>query len=356
MKSNEKKLFLLLCSFRAPDKKSIEYCLNEGAATSSVLGLLFANRMAGVAYHVLEKCDLLGKVEREFRNSLRNAATLNERMNRDYFENEKALASLLETCEVKYALLKGAYLCHWYPRGCRTSNDVDVLVKTCDISKIAEKLKGAGFRQGHIRNGHFTPATRNEIVESKMTRGETVPFIKEVGYPFLRYLEVDLNFSLDYKNGNSELLERMLGRTIYRTIDSMRIRTLDSCDFILHLCSHLYKEATTYAWIQMKRDMTFYKYCDIYAMIHDLTENQYAELVERAHENGQEKELAYCMFGLKSFWGDVFESFEAPYLSKEDLDYIVVPEKKKTYCYNITDFRERFFEEDRQKFLQEVSV
>ena len=46
---NQKELFLELCAFRAPNAKKIERLLKSDAAISDVLGMLFANRMAGVA-------------------------------------------------------------------------------------------------------------------------------------------------------------------------------------------------------------------------------------------------------------------------------------------------------------------
>ena len=45
--------------------------------------------------------------------------------------------------------------------------------------------------------------------------------------------------------------------------------TLDDAGFFIHLCAHLYKEATTLPWIEMHRDMTLYKYCDIHMMLEE---------------------------------------------------------------------------------------
>lgn len=102
-------------------------------------------------------------------------------------------------------MLKGAYLCAHYPDGYRTSNDVDLLVLPKDVTTIGNLLARSGFRQGNIRNGEFIPATRQEIIESKMMRGETVPYIKEVDLTFMKFFKVDINFSLDYKNGNGNV-------------------------------------------------------------------------------------------------------------------------------------------------------
>ena len=80
-------------------------------------------------------------------------------------------------------MLKGAVLCKKYPKGYRTSNDIDLLVCPERVTQIGKALIKEGFRQGDIRNGTFIPASRKEIIESRMTRGETIPYIKEVNLP-----------------------------------------------------------------------------------------------------------------------------------------------------------------------------
>ena len=67
--TNEQELFIKLTDFTAPDKKRIEDLLLENAS-ASLLGNLFFNRLSGLAYGTLKALDLLGSVNREFRNSL----------------------------------------------------------------------------------------------------------------------------------------------------------------------------------------------------------------------------------------------------------------------------------------------
>ena len=302
MTQKEKQLFLKLCSFVSPDKDKIGKLIEKGAATPELLGHLFANRMAGVAYGVLERTELLSNVDREFRNSLKGAWTLNEKLNADFFGCLNYLFTQLDSCGVPYALLKGAYLCGKYPIGYRTSNDIDVLINPEDVGKVSTKLKLAGFKQGYLKNGKFIEATRQQIIESKMTRGETVPFIKEIKLPYIKYLEVDLNFSLDYKNNDDDSVRKMLERTQTVTVRNAKVRTLCPEDFFLHLCAHLYKEATTLPWIEMKRDMTFYKYSDIYMLISEMSDDEQEKLIIAAKESNLEKELAYCINSINSLF------------------------------------------------------
>jgi len=356
MLQKEKELFLQLCRFKKPDIERIKYLLESKNATSEVLGTLFDNRVAAIAYGVLQKNGLINMLGREFRNSLQSAYIMNIKRNDDFFACLETISACLEKCGAPYALLKGAYLCGWYPEGYRTSNDIDVLVLPEDVSRFSDCLKKSGFKQGHIKNDKFVPATRQEIIESKMMRGETVPFIKEVNLPFLRFLEVDINFSLDYKNGSTDILTAMLGRTEMRTVASCEIRTLDKYDFLLHLCEHLYKEATTLPWIEMKRDMTFYKYCDIYSLLCEFTSEEIKNLILRAKEISIKDELSYCVHSIMSFYGNI--SSELKNLVDESemslFTHIVSPSEKQIYRYSEAEPLKRFFAKNRIKLLEGV--
>lgn len=359
MNKQEKYAMLELSRFLAPNKEALNELLTD-AATPAVLGHLFFNRMAGCAYYSLKEKGLLGMLNREFRNSLKNAYNQNTIYNQSFFACLHMLHNILGGCHGKYAMLKGALLCDAYPAGCRTSNDIDLLVAPEDVSLIGDALANAGFRQGHLRDGEFVPATRREIIESKMTRGETVPYILEVNLPFLRYLEVDINFSLDYKNSDPSTLRDMLGRAVRQNVQHTAIYTLEKSDFFIHLCAHLYKEATTLPWIKMQRDMTLYKFCDIYLQLCCLFNKDIDEIFKRAAELGM-AEICACVI----LWSEALlpsENTHAIKLAKlcltdkcDLLDLVVSPAEKKTYRYTEQDVRKRFFSANRAQLLQEVS-
>ena len=356
MKEKEKELFKSLCKFndKFTDPSLLEF------ATPSVLGHLFFNRMQGVAYYTLRKEGLLGNVNREFRNSLAAAYAQNVQKNKSLNKCIIMLSEILSLCGCKVAMLKGAYLCAHYPDGCRTSNDVDLLVLPKDITTIGNILTIAGFKQGTIRNGEFVPATRQEIIESKMTRGETVPYIMEVNLPFMKFFEVDVNFSLDYKNSRENTLADMLSKTCIKNEKNLCISTLNNEDFFIHLCAHLYKEATTLPWIEMHRDMTLYKYCDIYMLLTEMTDAQLQRVFARATELGMEKIFAYAILetmGLFDMNKPLAYGISCVVLGK-DLEFclrVVSPKDKKMLKYQTTNVTERFFMESRTNDLVEVS-
>jgi hypothetical protein len=356
MRQKEKELFKSLCSFKEDD---FDESLLD-AATPAVLGHLFFNRMQAVAYGTLMKHGLLGKVNREFRNSLKGASIQNIEKNNSFFQCVELVERALSECECKYAMLKGAYLCKAYPEGYRTSNDIDLLVHPKDVTEVGNALLVAGFKQGNVCNGKFEPATRKEIIESKMMRGETVPYIKEINLPEMQFLEVDINFSLDYKPGDTALLDEMMNNTLFVNLEDFRVRTLRADDFFVHLCSHLYKEATTLPWVEMKRDMTLYKYCDIYMLLNDADKEHIDFLFERAAKLGMENVCAFAvlqtakLFEFKNLYAVEVSSKALGY----DLDFIhriVSPKDKKELIFTERNILERFFADNRKALLEEVN-
>lgn len=356
-KLKESGLFLKLCAFKDANASEIKALIEDGCFTDRVLGMLLSNRVAPIAYGTLIDLGLIDCLSREYRNTLRDAALIAKKRTNDFTKCISEVSDALSSVNCRYAMLKGAYLAEIYPKGYRTSNDIDILVAPDDVSKISASLKNAGFSQGYIKNGNFVPATRQQIIESKMTRGETVPFIKRMELPFTDYLEVDINFSLDYKNSNDTLLNQMLQRSITVKTDTSEIQTLDKYDFLLHLCSHLYKEATTLPWIRMRRDMTLYKYVDIYYLLHSFSDKDAESLIKRAEETAVELELAYCLKSISAMFPfhcrKLFSYMEAH--DGEALDYVVAPMEKKLYVYKEPDPLIRFFTQDRAGLLLEVS-
>lgn len=356
MNKNEKELFFDLCNFTKDDKK-IRVTSAKKYANATVLGNLFYNRMQGVAYGQLERNDLLSVVNREFRTSLNNAYEQNCAKNDSFFECIKWLSNVLEPYNKKYAMLKGALLCGIYPQGYRVSNDVDLLVAPNDVTEISDLLREAGFKQGNIRNGVFVPATRKEIIESKMTRGETVPFIKEVGMPYMKYLEVDINFSLDYKNSKTSLVNELISKSKVYSVGGLKIKSLSEEDFFIHLCGHLYKEATTFPWIEMNRDMTLYKYLDINFWLHSISDTRIKKVFERATELGMQ-EICACVV----LWTeDLLPGFNdlAVKISKRILDgkeelllKVLSPSDKVTCFFTEKSTVKRFFDQHRGKKIR----
>ena len=355
MKREEKLLFKNLCCFKSKefDSDMLKY------ASPNVLGCLFYNRMAGVAYGVLKANNVLNRVNREFRNALRGAYDNNIEKNKSFFYCVNYLGEILKKHIGRYALLKGAVLCGEYPEGYRTSNDIDILANVKDITAIGKTLTEEGFKQGKIINDRFIPATRQEIIESKMTRGETVPYIRQMGLPGFDYLEVDLNFSLDYKNSDDYTVTSMLDNVAYFHNENVSVQSLCAEDFFIHLCGHLYKEVSTLAWVRMKRDMTLYKYCDIYMLLDEMSSIETERVFEKAEKYNMKKECACAVLQTCALFGNcnAFAFQKSKNIISDDKNFIhsvISPGDNKVYVYKNKNIKERFYMDNRIENLREV--
>lgn len=359
MNKKEKELLLELAGFLTGDREKLSALLPE-SATPALLGHLFYNRTAAMAFDGLRSNQLLDKLNREFRNSLQNAYLQNLERNDSFFRCLNLLGSVLEKHREQYAMLKGAVLCGRYPRGYRTANDIDLLVAPEHVSAVGQALYQNGFRQGYIRNGAFIPANRREIIDSRINRGETAPYILEVDLPFMRYLEVDINFSLDGKNSDPDTVRGMLKRAVDLCVaDRVHVRTLCPTDFFIHLCAHLYKEAVNLPWIRMRRDLTLYKFCDIYMELCALSNAEIDAAFRSAAGMGLAEICACVLLWTESLVSaghtHGIEVARACLCGKETLtDLVFDPSGGKTYRYTEPDIRKRFFASDRTKLMTEV--
>lgn len=345
MNKNEKLLFLQLCNFCSPSPEQLKSLLQKGAATSAVLGLLFENRTAAIAYRVLRDSRLLGCVNREFRTSLANAHLLGVRRNEDYFRCLQIMMSELERCGAPYALLKGAYLCARYPEGCRTAGDVDVLLRTQDADDVFARLMQAGFQPGRLRDGAVVRTSR-----------ETCQFLfLQTGLPFLKMLKADFYFSLDRRRVDGTEVPQMLSRAERVSAGFVTVRTLDRPDFILQLCVELFAKATDFRQIRMRRDMPFYRYLDLYALLHNAGEQQLTDLVRLAETYNLKRQVLYGLRSVNAFYRLPFESVPGlePEHLLEDLDAVTAPPGTVKYRYIQPDPVPRFFAPDRSKLLWE---
>lgn len=355
---NENKFILELLKGANADKEVLLDLMKTKMDYPYILGHLLYNRVGAAAYLTLKKNELLPKVNREFRNSLRAIYEYNS-VKTDSFKKATAfLSSVCRELHFPYAFLKGAYLVDLYPQGLRTSNDVDVLIEPDNITELTNVLKKYGFEQGNIRNEKFVPASRKEIVSSRMNRGETVPFIKELNLPGMKYLELDVNFSLGFRPGmDEEIVSDFLSRT--EPLIHGDIHTLDKVDFLLHLCAHLYKEATVMSWVEMGRDISLYKYCDIYLYLSRYMNDKYADdLIRRIKEVGLNKECYYALYYTKELFGISNSSMDKLLkgITPDDLSFmhqVIDPQSRKTYSFDM-QYSDWVFCSNRRELLNEA--
>lgn len=357
----ENAVILNLCKPDSCDSEAVSAAFGTPLNLPYILGQLLFHRIGGIAYHNLSQCGILPKLNREFRNPLGMIYEAFAERTKSFLRAEALLAEVLSEAVFPLALLKGAYLARLYPIGTRTSNDFDVLINPNDVQNISGLLLDRGFTQGFLRAGEFTPATRAEIVYARMNKGETVPFVKQLNLPHMPYLEIDVNFSLGFGSGkDTDAVGAMLSRTesLIETTHG-NLPTLCRTDFLIHLCAHLYKEATTFHWVKAGRDLSLYKFCDILLFIDRFMDEDFAErLIISAKELGLQKECYYAfyytrkLFDIQNALFDVVIAAVRPE-STGFMRQIIDPQGKRTLRHDL-NFVDYLFHPNRLEILTEV--
>jgi hypothetical protein len=236
----------------------------------STLGFLQYHRIAGLFYNRAKKLGIVlpSKVEKILADSYHKQ----ERRTMYIRQYLRELSDALINKDVEHILLKGSVLSNLseevslYTDGERTSNDIDILVKSNGISAVSEVLKGLGYMQGiyDAAENKIVPFSRLEILKRRMSRGETAPFMRLTNIPEFPFMEVDINFSLGNIPGEQDaLLQAMVdSRSIYHGKVELNVSNEEL--FFLHLIMHQYKESNLYFMVNRGKDLDLYKLADIY--------------------------------------------------------------------------------------------
>lgn len=324
----------------------------------TIVGGIILNRIVGIANNNLN----LSTLNRESRKCLSCLKGCHEKQFDSFIRKLEYISQILSEADFKYALLKGAFLTPmFYKRGQRTSNDIDILVDANDTTKIQYLLTQNGFVQGHCDDkGNIILATRREIVESKLNYGETVPFI----LPFNNeILEIDINFSVDFQSKDKDgIVKKLLDKSLKKKTDYVEVTTLSEEDFLIHLCCHLYKEATTWDWVVNRRDLMLYKFSDINVFLHKYANDIFfSRLINRIKTFHVEKACYYAFTNamiiyprLSELCGFLKNLDAIKPLSTDFMKQVVYPKNKRIYFYDV-DFETWFNTPDRTQLLHEIA-
>ena len=350
-----------------------------------ILGFLELNKIGGYFYRRTSEAalELPQSVERRLSQIIRMQSERNMVM-RKYIQD---ISDDLRYENIKHAFLKGSVLSNtnfrfserslscmaqteetkqtyrrqsgepFYGDGERISNDIDLLAEQKDISSISEILKSMGFIQGYydFRESKIVPLPRTEILSRRMNRGETAPFVLAIENASVPFIEVDVNFSLDYlPNSHEEMLHTILKDSFaYAGKISGGIRSLQADDFFLHLVMHQYKESMLYSMVQRNKDTELYKLLDIYLFI----KRGYIELSElynKVKKYGLEQPICSVMNAVSETFTDFhFSDYATMFQSGGNVNEVIDPPTGRRFVWE-KSFSERISCFGKERFLCEV--
>ena len=249
----------------------------EHAEWYETLGFLECHRTAGLFYCRAKELGL--KLPPKIEKLLSERYEAQVRRNRFMRKWIEDISEELQGEDVEHIFLKGSVLSNamggakksFYREGERVSNDIDVLVRTEDVGKVGKVLKEMGFVQGEYdrEKRKILPFSRLEIVNRRLNRGETAPFLRATENAELPCIEVDVNFSLGYAPGEGQALQEEMLESRKKYKGYISLFAPDEELFFLHLLLHQYKESELMFMVERSKELDLYKLADIYYLWRD---------------------------------------------------------------------------------------
>ncbi|MDP5274596.1 nucleotidyltransferase family protein [Chengkuizengella axinellae] len=366
-KTMEQELVLELSQFRDPNQERILHLIQQRLDWAVVLGHLIYNRTAGIAYHVLRKCNA-PQFNREFEMGLYLIHEMQSQRTMSHKRSIMKIAEVMKESGIPHAFLKGSILANSiYPMGCRISSDIDILLRAEDLTSCGKVLKDLGFIQGFYDENTkvIKPASRREILNYRMNYGEIVPYQKAVDEPGINLIEVDINFSLDWMaQGTEKAVDNFIQEAEDYDFDGVqKISSLPKEYFLAHLCVHLFKEAAVMNWVEWQRDLGLYKFVDIYGFLTDPSMNlNWDKFIHIMEINNIKDECYYALDYTRTFFPVVNEDVSfigmMNQIKPQNTDYLdqVVDASDESIVYQWKkDLISRFFDMKRFKSLERVA-
>lgn len=222
--------------------------------------------------------------------------------------NKHELKKLIETSEInniKIVPVKGSYLSEYLygDPSIRKTNDVDVLVSIDDTRKITEILLDQGFsnKKYDKLSKEFVDYDRLTIMKYKMTMYNLLPFVKIIGEQIIKF---DISFALDFNRSTASVVKDMLEDVV---VNKNEIPTMSNESYLIHLLIHNYREATNASWIELNKDITLRKICDIREFIRELvTDKELNNVISYMLRVKQKEALIFNMYCIKVVYNDEF--------------------------------------------------
>jgi hypothetical protein len=145
---------------------------------------------------------------------------------------------------IDYVTTKGIYAAKtaYIDESYRRSDDLDVIIKREDYSKVKNILDNYGYKQGV-----YDPTTKTiknfsrqqELFYLSYTQ-QSAPFLKETGNELVPVVNLDLNFNIFWNESDSWDTSKLIDNSQIVDYKGFKVKTFQDEYMFLHMCLHAY--------------------------------------------------------------------------------------------------------------------
>lgn len=272
-----------------------------------VLGQLMIHRLGPLAFCASTRDNCISDIPHIASWWLFEISRLNDIRQRLLLSAASEISAKLRQCGIAHSFLKGVVLQSDYYGGLnRQYDDLDLLVEPTNLSIVTEVLRSNGFIQGWRKCDEIVPATRYEIVSSRVNSHELVPFWRRTTSDAVPYVSVDVQFEfpgtklfgLDFDV--SELLRH---RRMTTTGDGA-VPKLCPVHHLILLCTHQQMHAVVPDEVQSANDLVLLRLSDLVRVMVSITRSGLCgEFVRLANSGRALGCVVDCLSTLVSLYG-----------------------------------------------------
>jgi len=334
-------------TFNDDIEKEIKTFISDNISWYQVFNMAIKNKVACLLWKNLKTRGYHKNIPIQLSRMIESYCYATKIRNEYYQNTVKEVYKALNENNIIYSPLKGGILLDeiYINYGIRLVNDIDILIKKSDAQIIKEILASLNFIQGDYDENTNTiiPMKRAEEILWNMSINNLFPYRKIINNDFCRFITLDFCFSLDLSLDTKPVDEMisMAGRNINENICKLK-----NSHFFVHLCCHLYKEATNALWVTFDEDLNLIKFCDVREFIlQKMDDSIINEAVEFSNKYKLSNALYYTLYHLNLLYNDGYEKKHMDKLNikKNDfLEYYNYDSKDRNKKWN-KSFAERLF-------------
>lgn len=218
------------------------------------------------------KFDIVNHIPVQITRLFNNMYYSNGIRNDVYFLEVETVLQELNKNNIKVLMTKGSYLINnVYSKYARTINDIDLIIEKKNVKQVVDIIQSKGyifFYGFDWKNCSIIPMNRHQQLFWQMDSHNLPVLSKQTSSPFAKYVNIDVGIDLFSKKDKYKFkVEEMFSRSMEYKIGNTSVNVLSREDFLIHLCTHLYRESISDACVYLGQDLNLIKFCDIYEYI-----------------------------------------------------------------------------------------
>lgn len=332
----EQRAIILLSrlTFSENNETDLKSLLNKPIDWYEILRISINNKVLPLIWYNLQKRNNEGNIPSNIEKIMYFYYLGTRERNNILLKELDTIIQYMNSKNIPCIPLKGAYLIPNIYRdfGIRTMNDIDFMINHSNVSIVRAAMNELGYIEGEYEkdSNKIIAIKREKKIFWNMKMNNLFPFKKISDSDYVKISEFDFCFSLDF-DLNYEIVDNMISRVKPQRANSSKY--LCDSDFFIHLCCHLYKEATNAMWVMIEKDLNLIKFCDIREFVlHNMNSESIDEAIEIAKKYRLEKAVYYTLFYLNQIYSDGYELEAMKNLNISDDSFI--------YTYGAKDFGE----------------